>query len=692
MDKRSNRNSTVKEKLFVRQKRNGKVIEYLNKAIAFDTETTSYYFNENKVAWVYAWSVAVDDEILIGRKIEDFTDWINSMKAKYDLNCNRRMIVYAHNLPFDFSFLEGYFTITEMFASEQNRPMKVLINEVCEMRDSYILTQKKLSELAFDVGLKKLTGDLDYNLIRTPETQLDVKELAYIREDVHILKKYIEKLMKEEGNNISRIPLTLTSYVRRSMKNACYSKGNYRNYRNLMNFLTISSDEYMLLKRAFMGGYTHANSKYVNKLLYNVGSFDFNSSYPAVMCSEKFPMSKGFKITVNSIDDFLKLREDYCLIMDIKIYNLSLKIDCPDCPISISKCSQSVKAITNNGRLFSADYIELSCCDIDLLLYLLTYDIDSIEIDTCYAYAKNYLPKPIIETVLSFYEGKTTLKDVEDKIDEYKRKKGQLNSTYGMSVTDIVRDVIEFDSNVEDECGSHWTISYANIDEQIETYNKSKTRTTFYPWGIFITAYARFNLWKMILEEKNDYVYSDTDSTKCLNSEKHKEYFDKYNRSILDKLLTMCEFYGIDKDKVMPKDIKGNRHVLGYFEEEKPYSKFKTLGAKRYMVEYKNGKRSITIAGLGKITGIDFIEKEANRKGISPFDIFSNNMVVPAEYTSKMTHTYKYDILDFDVVDYTGKISHVYTYGGCHLEATTFMLSLDSVFIDFLNGVYLLKG
>ena len=672
----------IKRPLIVKQTRNKETIEYVNKAIAFDTETTSFIYNGNKIAWVYLWTLAIDDDVVIGRSLSEFAEWIEEMRIKYKLNENRRIIVYVHNLPFDFSFLPGSFRITDVFAVDNNKPVKCVLNGVCELKCSYILTNKSLDTIAKEIGMKKLKGDLDYNLIRTSETVLTDKELKYAIEDVRILRKFIDLKIEEENNKITNIPLTKTGYVRRTMRRACHSKEMYKDYIMLMNYLTLSPEEYIICKRAFMGGFTHANFKYVGKILENVGCNDFTSSYPSVICCEKFPMSKGFKVQIGSQEEFMRLSKDYALIFDAHIDGISLKEGIPDCPISISKCFNKTAFVDNNGRLFQAESIDITCTDVDMKLYMTAYNMDYVTITNAYAYYKDYLPKPIVETTLKLYAEKTKLKNVIGYESEYARKKEDVNSIYGMMVTDIIKDGFLYDDNyIDSETNSHWKIQGKILEEQVRAYNESKNRFTFYPWGIFITAYARFNLWKMILIEGNDYVYSDTDSTKMLNKEKYVKEFEKYNREIDEKMKRMCEFHKFPLDIYKPKDIEGIEHPLGYFDDEKPYKKFKTLGAKRYMYEYKNGEQAITIAGLNKIEGLKFMKKDNK----DPFELFQNEMSIPPDSTGKMCHTYITKEYELDVTDYLGKTSHVHTYGGCHLEPTPFTMGLTDNFIRFLS-------
>ena len=92
--------------------------------------------------------------------------------------------------------------------------------------------------------------------------------------------------------------------------------------------------------------------------------------------------------------------------------------------------------------------------------------------------------------------------------------KEMINAMYGMTVTDIVRNELTY----IEECGKQ---------------TPDNSRFMFFKW---VTAYARRNLFTDIFELKEDYIYSDTDSIKSTNMDYHKEYIERYNRTITSML------------------------------------------------------------------------------------------------------------------------------------------------------------
>src|SRR5699024_5712155 len=112
-----------------------------------------------------------------------------------------------------------------------------------------------------------------------------------------------------------------------------------------------------------------------------------------------------------------------------------------------------------------------------------------------------------------------------------------------------------------------WEVEKADTETQIQDYNKSKNRFLYYPWGVWITAYARRNLWYGIISMGDDYIYSDTDSIKFKNYEKHKPFIETYNKHIISKIKRMCEHYNIDYEKeLLPKTKEGITKEIGVFE------------------------------------------------------------------------------------------------------------------------------
>lgn len=668
--------------------------EYLNIESAFDIETTSTIYNGEKSAFMYVWmfGIGYGSDVFYGRTWEEFLDLCELLGSYFDLHENKRLITYVHNLGYEFQFMRKFFKWSGVFSINERKPIKALCDIGIEFRCSYILSGYSLASLAKNLTthkVKKMVGDLDYELIRHHETELTEKELSYCENDIVVVNAYINEQIAQY-KTISKIPLTNTGRVREYVKNQCYriigedgtpertpeAKRKYFKYRKMMQDLTITVEEYERLKRAFMGGFTHSNPYHTNKVLYNVGSVDLTSSYPTVMLSEKYPMSKGRPIAIKSMADLKAHMKKYCLLMDIRIDGLRNKLGY-ESYISSSKCSKLENAVENNGRVFSADLVESTIVDIDLQIIEAVYEWDAIYISKVVGFAKNYLPKPIIESILNMYEDKTTLKGVEGKEVEYLLSKGMLNSVYGMCVTDPVKDEHTYETD--------WDVEKVDVMEAIHKYNESKGRFLFYPWGIWVTAYARRNLWSAILNVGNDYVYSDTDSIKALNFETHQPYVDAYNKEITFKLFKMMDYHQLNPSRLSPKTIKGEVKPLGVWEFEGMYSMFKTLGAKRYLVR-ENGHNKLTVAGLSKKNGMDYIESQCGGDVNKVFEMFSDSLYIPADATGKMTHSYIDDEQELLIIDYDGVPARVISPSAIHLDKCDFTLSMSEKYNYFLKG------
>lgn len=671
-----------------------KRIEYINIPCGFDIETTSYTIGTQKAAFMYVWMVGIghNNGVYYGRTWEEFTHLCSELQLAYGLNDNKRLVIYVHNLAFEFEFMQHYFNWIEgsVFSGGKHKPFKALCDYGIEFRDSYILSGFSLAVTAKNLTkhkVKKMVGDLDYTLIRHQTTPLTDEEMGYCENDIVVITAYIDEQL-DMYKTIDQIPMTNTGRVRRFVKNKCLPRknnGKKIKYRQIMQDLTLSVDVYTQLKSAFMGGFTHANAHYVDKTLEQVTSVDFTSSYPSVMVSEMFPMSRFKSIQIESLEELEEYCTLYCVVFEAKFTNIRPTF-IHENYISESKCRGLTKAVTNNGRVVSAESMAMTITNIDYDILKNTYTWDEIQLaDVRYAH-KNYLPKSIIESVLDLYQGKTTLKDVEGSEVEYLLSKGMLNSIYGMSVTDIAKDKVVFDGD--------WKMEAVDIGAVIEADNKKIERTLYYAWGIWITAYARKNLWTGILALGEDYIYSDTDSMKVLNYENHKGYFDWFNNQIIEKMENMCEYYKLDKALLSPSTKEGKVKMMGIWDYEGTYRKFKTLGAKRYMVD-DGGKLKITVAGLSKQNGVNYMLDKCDGDIDSVFDMFNTGLYIPASATGKNTRTYINTPLDFQVVDYLGNKEDVHTKSGVHLEAASFTLDRGILFADFMRNLsqgYMFNG
>lgn len=666
---------------------NNKKISYYNVPAAFDIEVSSFKQNDKKCACMYIWQFGILNWVTYGRTWEEFTEFMKLLSIVLDLSLELILPVYVHNLAYEWQFIRKVLKWDKVFFLDERKPVYANSGGY-EFRCSLKLSSKALAKVGKDlVKYKefKHEGDLDYQLVRFNSTPLTDEELGYCEGDIRVLLAYIQEKIETDGD-VTLIPMTNTGYVRNYCRKACFKK--YKDYRNLMATLTLEPDEYKQLKRGFAGGFTHANARHVaesiEKPLENVGSFDFTSSYPAVMLTEKFPMSKSELIPViKDWDEFHWYLKKYCCIFDVTLTNVYPKVDY-DHPISRSKLIRFQNITEDNGRIVTAESLTITVTEQDWFTIEEFYNFETYDIHTgtFRIYEKRYLPRAFYKSILDLYKKKTILKDVPGEEVNYMISKNMLNAAYGMIVTDIVREIIEYDLDNSEYLPS----TKPDLTEAIEKYNNSKKRFLFYPWGVWVTAYARRNLFSGILACGNDYIYSDTDSIKIFNPDKHMDYINSYNENLLNRIKSTARYLGIDESEYSPCNKYGDPKPIGVWEYEGTYSRFKTLGAKRYLYE-KNGEYVLTVAGVNKKNACKYLQKMYS----DPFDGFNHEMCIPPDYSGRLTLTYIDEECIGVAKDYLGNVQEFHEDSYIHMEPSEYNLTMSDQYRGFLNIIFGIK-
>lgn len=667
---------------------------YYNCPASFDIETSSFYNEDGeKRACMYIWQMGFNGTVIYGRTWEEWLNCLEQLVDYLELDETHRLIIYVHNLGYEFQFIRKFFDWDKVFAIKQRRPVYALCKGL-EFRCSLFLSNYALAyigdNLLHKYPVKKLVGDLDYSKLRHSKTPLTEQELAYCINDVKVVMSYIQEKIEQDGD-ITKIPLTNTGYVRNYCRKECFFEGIpeedeegrkrvLMNYRSIMKSLQIESkEEYEQMQRAFMGGFTHASALYSGKTMYDVGSADLTSSYPYAMVAQYYPMTKGEFI--GKVEDdklFNYYLNKYCCLFDVEFTNLKPSEEYEN-PLSYSRCKITGNYIVNNGRVVSADKMITTLTELDFDTVQKFYTWDSIKVFNMRIYQRGYLPRALIIAVLDLYEKKTSLKGIEGKEIEYLVSKNMINAAFGMMVTAVVRD----EYNYADE----WFKELADADSQLADYNKNFNRFLYYGWGVWVTAHARHNLFSAIYEFKNDYVYADTDSIKGINFDDHTQYFTDYNNKVFSDLLKMCNHYKIPFSKCKPKTKNGVEKLIGVWDMEDGYEMFKTVGAKRYIYVERNGKLNLTVSGLNKKHAVPWLLEEYNGDIDLIFERFGEGFFVPAGHTGKMSLTYIEDETYGTLVDYQGNVGVYNELSSVHMEPQSYFMSLVGDYIKYLNGV-----
>ena len=625
-------------------------IKYLEIPCAFDIETTNIYKKDQEgnidpdlrpYSFMYHWQFCINDEVCFGRTWAEFRELLDNLTRRMDLDNKRRLVIWCHNLAFEFQHFRRFVKVIDGFFKQDRLPLKVILNGGIEFRDSYILSNMTLQKFCQNepgaIHYKLSGDDYDYNKIRTPQTPLTEYEKAYCYNDVRGLVECIASRMRDD--TLGTMPMTSTGYVRRDARIAM--KKNPKN-RAIFSASALTPELYTLCRQAFRGGDTHANLRHADQELKTIQSFDIQSSYPAAMMMKPYPVSPFFKIKTSTF--FNHDLSEYAQIILCRFTNIKYIGACGIPYIPLAKCTGITSdRIIDNGRVLYAGIAETVITDIDLKLILAEYNFDDFYIKEVYASRYGMLSDEYKSVIMQYYTGKTALKGIPGKEYEYMKSKNKLNSLYGMMCQRIDHDSTVYEN------GEYITTA-CDLDEVIRKYYKSYNSFLSYQHGLFVTSHARAALRKMLVKVGKDVAYCDTDSIKCLND--HRPDFDAINKEI-EKEAAAAGAYAEDKD--------GNIHYMGVWEYEGTYDEFKTLGAKKY-VSREGEKVVSTIAGVNKRTGSAFFAAHG-------FGVFENGTRLvdsghlTAFYNDDEIHTITIEGVQIETASNVAIVDNTYTLG-----------------------------
>jgi len=644
---------------------------YINTPAAFDIETTTINTNSDEIkpyGFMYIWQFCIESYVCMGRTWEEFQQFLNNLADYYKLTSERRLVIYVHNLSFEFQFMRNFINVETVFARAKRRVVTADVNNAFQFRCSYFLSNMSLAKFLQNtpnVVFKKQSGDdFDYKKLRLPNTQLTDEELSYCYCDVRGLCEAISFYMKTD--TIASMPITSTGFLRREARKAVRS--NPLNIKNVQE-CRLTEAQYGLCKRAVRGGNTHANAIYSDMLLTDLHSKDIKSSYPAVMVASKFPITP-FIIAENTIEKLESLiyEENRPCLLTVKLYDVQL-LNAATIPyLALGKVRHAIHTICDNGRIVTADTLEVTCTDIDYKIIVKQYAFSNIEVINLQYSTYGYLNNELRSLIMEYFHKKETLNPkINPNADPYiyMKFKNRINAFFGMMLTDICPQPIIYNSSLIEP----WQKEDNDIEAQLLRHYQSRKTFLSYQHGVWVTANARWRLQQGLDVCGEDIVYCDTDSCKYLGE--HEQDFKDLN----DEWYKICE----ESDIKPYTDVNNKRIYLGMWDDDGDYDYFKTLGAKKYCyIERNNPKLHITVAGLNKDKGAKFLELNG---GIDSFKI---GLTIPAKYSGRTTAYYN------DVVEPYQLTINGYSFmtgSNVGIVDTTYKLGISDDYLDYLLSV-----
>lgn len=586
---------------------------YLDVTCTFDIETT----NSDTDGFAYSFQTCVGGVVVVPRYFEDWAEIIETLCDKWRVTEKRKLIIYVHNLGYEFTYLIQLLTLRwgdcKALYTKSRHPLTLEFSNGVEFRDSLKLFQKSLARATEGCKHEKLKGDLDYSFYRTPDTPLDDKEFAYCVNDVLGLYEAIERMKKERGFNAANIPISNTALVKLEVLKTV---GKDKGFSALKERLALDKRQTWLAYKAMAGGDTHGARWKAGQTFTNCNSYDFKSAHPSQQLLWKFPTSTPMNLPDNTGEADLDALIDTDVGWIAKLYltGVEIKDDCPDPCISASKCENSVprlnETMLDNGRVLWADELTLYCDSNDWQRIRDGYNYSSMIALESFAFSTDYLPDSFRKTIFEKFKIKETMKGSPD----YMFSKICVNTIYGATAQKQIRD--EYTAEIKDAIEWEKTRWEDNLDgmseDEVKAAQLGKSRNGLgtnknfpFLWGLWTASLTRLKLWRLLkIVGWDRVIYWDTDS--CKFEGKKAPAVDEYN----EEIKRQC----IARKCVVQKD-NGKCVYIGVAEDEHPqadygYQEFRFLHAKCYAARNCDGVLESTIAGVGKKEGVAALKND----------------------------------------------------------------------------------
>ena len=650
----------------------------------YDTESTTVCDAAGKplFAFVYHVQIMINGSYIYFRDIELLTPFLqllsDAIKHKREKKKQPKLIIWVANLGHEYAFFKRHIAevgVTNLFAKGKRTPLKIEVGGCIEFRECIGLFGTSLADIAKNnTTTQKLKGDLDYDLIRTPEKNIrkapekghEHSEYQYMRNDVQILDELSEVAFRQFTDKGLKIPMTKTGILRQECKNMI----TVQRFEEIVNskLMPITKHDYFM-QRKFMyaGGLSGTSPIYAGKFISRSKCADIVSDYPAQMNHHLYPAGElketapenigkvGSKFRIIMFVCDLRAKTSHSVLSMYKVINMNNDDHCKG-------IGRVRKAIVLNGKVWEADNVCLILNNTDLKGLQELYTFKNIRILRLWYFTEKRKAPYYLRKCMNKYYLKKQQLAAEGKKDtiEYALCKAMVNSFYGMTATRLY------------DCLYTWDDEKHSIEEGASehSYDYQREHVWLSPYiGYWTTSYARSILYhyiakypELILQYDTDSLYYITEPSEVVLGKDRTCTAAELIEAFENDLQAYSQMMYEKNDRI----FYGDKHfrTLGSWEIDKEDNTgFKGLGAKRYLVRTASGKLKPTVAGMVKSSFLDHVgyDRKTHECRKDPFYIFSDSLRIDRIVSQKLASSYRDDeeLYPVKITDYTGHTSIV---------------------------------